>query len=146
VLRAAAVSGAFLALPCLVLSVRPRSSPSRLAPINIFQAGGGLVNAGRRETIQQLQVLLDGRIIQDTTYRSPANVADVTGGLPGIPAGSHVLTLKVVRQTESSALYQSYVLSVIVGTTNGQILFQETFTDQYKRLAAGGTMDFTFGF
>ena len=129
-----------------MLSVRSGSSPATLAPINIFQAGGGLVNASRRKTIRQLQVLLDGRVIQDTTYRSPANVADVTGSLPGILAGSHVLTLKVVRQTDPPELYQSYVLSVIVGTTSGQILFQHTFTDQYKALMDGGTMDFVFGF
>jgi len=129
-----------------MLSALPSSSPARLVPINIFQAGGGIVNASRRKTIQRFQVLLDGRVIQDTTYRSPANVADVTGSLPGILAGSHVLTLKVVRQSDSPALYQSYVLSVIVGTTNGQILFQETFPDQFKALADGGTMDFAFGF
>ena len=129
-----------------MLSVRPSSSPAQLAPINIFQAGGGIVNASRQKTIRQLQVLLDGRVIQDTTYRSPANVADVTGSLPGILAGSHVLTLKVVRQTDPPALYQSYVLSVIVGTTNGQILFQNTFPDRYRTLADGGTMDFAFGF
>ncbi|MCM3876763.1 MAG: hypothetical protein NEA02_10125, partial [Thermoanaerobaculia bacterium] len=121
-----------------MLARRSKSSPARLAPINVFQAGGGLANAGRRQTLQQLHVLLDGRIIQDTTFRSPVNIADVTGGLPGILAGSHVLTLKVVRQTDPAALYQSYLLSVIVGSTNGQVLFQETFNDQYKPLPAGG--------
>lgn len=129
-----------------MLATLSKSSPVRVAPLNVFRAGGGLVNASRDETLLQLQVFLDGRVIQDTSYRVPVNVADVTGGLQGILPGPHALTLKVVRQTEERVLYQSYFLSVIVGDTRGQVLFQTTFGDRYRKLAAGGTMEFEFEF
>jgi hypothetical protein len=129
-----------------MLATRSLSDPVLVLPINVFQAGGGLVNAGRDATLLEIQVLLDGRVIQDTRYAAPSNVADVTGGLQGILPGPHVLALKIVRQTGESALYQSYVLSVIVGDTTGRVLVQKTFADRYARLRAGGTMEFAFRF
>jgi hypothetical protein len=107
----------------------------------------GLVNTNQSSTILEFQVMLDGKIIQDTSYTPATNVGSFDGNPHDISRDHrhHTLTFKVVRQTSSSNRYSTFALVVLVvdPVTHGVVL-QMTPSDKAAPLATPTQIDVDF--
>lgn len=117
-------------------------SPTEPESSNQFGVVGGFqcLDGAR---IQQFQLLLDdGAVIQDVSFSPATNVVTVNGQKRGVPAGSHTLSLKIVRQSVSPSRYYAFV-SVLVLDSMGRTTNEITLPDQTKPLATGESISYT---
>jgi hypothetical protein len=139
------VTCALLLLGCSKNDVTGVNSP----PSGSFSVGvaGGLINTSQSSTILEFQVMLDGKIIQDTSYTPATNVGSFDGNPHDISRDHrhHTLTFKVVRQTSSSNRYSTFALVVLVvdPVTHGVVL-QMTPSDKVAPLATPTQIDVEF--
>jgi hypothetical protein len=136
---------AFLAAPACNKASSP-TEPSTSGQY-VIQVGGGLYNASGNATITQLQVFLDGKPIQTTSYGSPTNLAEINFGASTVytSKGMHTLALKPT-QNVASARYQSYAVAIMVFNNVGGIAFQSTPADQFDTLSSSHPqLEISFG-
>jgi hypothetical protein len=122
------------------------SSPTE-PTVALFKVGaaGSISNMNSAMTILQAQALFEGYVVGDTTYDSGTVAAAFSANITGVPAGQHTYTIRVVRQTGTSAPYQ-LIGMIQVWNAAGQIVYSANISSAVQIITTSGGIDYTFKF